>query len=229
MVRVRCSTTAFISSSSKDPCQIHKRLSPNRTFSTSRVQHATHYETLAIPHNATKNQIKSNFYKLSKQYHPDVNKEPGAKEKFHAVSEAYSILVDDRQRRAYDRTLSTSTTPRHPTSSHHDMGRPYGAWGYETRKRGATHAWAEHPRRRPAQGHPQDYQAYQQQRPPQPPPPHMDPFSSPHVRRATGQGHQHQHPRTGWKRTELDRASDVSTFWRAAQVIGIVAFVAILG
>ncbi|KAI0349266.1 DnaJ-domain-containing protein [Trametes cingulata] len=65
-----------------------------------------HYQTLDIPKNATRNQIKASLYKLSKKYHPDVNDDPNAKEKFQAVSEAYGILGDERKQRAYDRSLA---------------------------------------------------------------------------------------------------------------------------
>ena len=59
------------------------------------------YEVLGITKSASKDQIKSAYRKLAKQYHPD-NKETGDEAKFKEVQEAYDILYDDQKRSAYD-------------------------------------------------------------------------------------------------------------------------------
>ena len=41
---------------------------------------------------------------MAKQYHPDVNKAPEAKEKFAIINEAYETLGDDAKRKVYDQT-----------------------------------------------------------------------------------------------------------------------------
>ncbi len=61
-----------------------------------------YYEVLGVSKNATDEEIKRAFRKLAKQYHPDVNKEPGAEEKFKEIGEAYAILSDPDKRRQYD-------------------------------------------------------------------------------------------------------------------------------
>ncbi len=61
-----------------------------------------YYEVLGISKNATDEEIKRAFRKLAKQYHPDVNKEPGAAEKFKEIGEAYAVLSDPNKRRQYD-------------------------------------------------------------------------------------------------------------------------------
>ncbi len=61
-----------------------------------------YYETLGVSKTATDAEIKSAFRKLAKQYHPDLNKEPGAEEKFKEIGEAYSVLSDPEKRKQYD-------------------------------------------------------------------------------------------------------------------------------
>lgn len=61
-----------------------------------------YYEILGVAKTATDEEIKRSFRKLAKQYHPDINKEPGAEEKFKEIGEAYSVLSDPNKRRQYD-------------------------------------------------------------------------------------------------------------------------------
>lgn len=61
-----------------------------------------YYETLGVSKNATDEEIKRAFRVLAKKYHPDVNKEPGAAEKFKEIGEAYQVLSDKNKRSQYD-------------------------------------------------------------------------------------------------------------------------------
>jgi molecular chaperone DnaJ len=63
----------------------------------------SHYETLGISKSASLDEIKSAYRKLSKQFHPDVNKDDGAEEKFKQINEAYSVLSDPAKKAEYDR------------------------------------------------------------------------------------------------------------------------------
>ncbi len=60
------------------------------------------YEVLGVNKSASKDEIKSAYRKLAKKYHPDLNHEPDAAEKFKEVQEAYDILYDDKKRQMYD-------------------------------------------------------------------------------------------------------------------------------
>nr|XP_043621522.1 chaperone protein dnaJ A7A, chloroplastic-like isoform X2 [Erigeron canadensis] len=61
------------------------------------------YSILGVSKNASKADIKSAYRKLARSYHPDVNKEPGAEQKFKDISNAYEVLSDDEKRSIYDR------------------------------------------------------------------------------------------------------------------------------
>ncbi|CCK82055.1 DnaJ domain-containing protein [Desulfobacula toluolica] len=66
-----------------------------------------YYRLLKIDRNATENDIKKAYRKLAMEFHPDVNTEENAEEKFKAISEAYAVLKDNQKRQIYDQTEST--------------------------------------------------------------------------------------------------------------------------
>ncbi len=66
-----------------------------------------YYAILGISRNATKEEIKRAYRRLAKEWHPDVNPDPKAKEHFQEINEAYYVLSDDEKRQEYDRILLT--------------------------------------------------------------------------------------------------------------------------
>lgn len=60
------------------------------------------YEVLGVPRGATAEEIQRAYRKLARTYHPDVNKEASAEDRFKEVSEAYDVLSDPETRRRYD-------------------------------------------------------------------------------------------------------------------------------
>lgn len=61
------------------------------------------YDTLEINENASSEEIKKAYRKLARKYHPDINKEPGAEEKFKEINAAYEVLNDENKKAQYDR------------------------------------------------------------------------------------------------------------------------------
>jgi len=61
-----------------------------------------YYEVLGVDKSASDKDIKMAFRRLAKKYHPDVNKEPDAEEKFKEAQEAYAVLSDEKRRKQYD-------------------------------------------------------------------------------------------------------------------------------
>jgi molecular chaperone DnaJ len=57
---------------------------------------------LGVSRSASERDVKTAFRKLARQYHPDVNKEPGAQEKFQSIARAYEVLSDAQKRQRYD-------------------------------------------------------------------------------------------------------------------------------
>lgn len=65
-----------------------------------------YYHILEVAQTATAQEIKKAFRTKAKQFHPDLNPDPGAREQFIEVEEGYTILSDPQKRKRYDWLLS---------------------------------------------------------------------------------------------------------------------------
>jgi curved DNA-binding protein len=61
-----------------------------------------YYKILGVDKNASDSQIKKEYRKLARKYHPDVNKDSNAEKIFKEIGEAYAVLKDPEKRKAYD-------------------------------------------------------------------------------------------------------------------------------
>lgn len=61
-----------------------------------------YYEVLGVSKDASKDEIKKAYRKMARKYHPDVNKEEDAADKFKEAKEAYEILGNEQKRAQYD-------------------------------------------------------------------------------------------------------------------------------
>lgn len=60
------------------------------------------YETLGVSENATAEEIKKSYRKLARKYHPDINKDESAVDKFKEINAAYEVLSDNDKKTQYD-------------------------------------------------------------------------------------------------------------------------------
>ena len=70
------------------------------------MKYKNYYAILEVNRKSSDQDIKLNFRRLAKEYHPDKNKEPAAEEKFKDINEAYAVLMDAEKRRKYDRQVA---------------------------------------------------------------------------------------------------------------------------
>jgi molecular chaperone DnaJ len=95
-----------------------------------------YYAILGLENTVALDEIKKTYRVLAKQYHPDVNKAPNATEIFNAISEAYEVLSDERQRADYDE----HSTHGSPKRNHRSTRGKTGGGISTDRDHGAEHA-----------------------------------------------------------------------------------------
>ncbi|AKF06115.1 DnaJ C-terminal domain-containing protein [Sandaracinus amylolyticus] len=67
------------------------------------MSYKDYYEALGVSRSTTQDELQKAYKKLARQYHPDVNKEPGAEDRFKSINEAYDVLKDPEKRSLYDK------------------------------------------------------------------------------------------------------------------------------
>jgi molecular chaperone DnaJ len=76
-------------------------------LSTKDYLEKDYYKTLGVTKGATADEIKKSYRKLARKYHPDANEgDPKAEARFKEISEAYTVLSDDKRRKEYDEARS---------------------------------------------------------------------------------------------------------------------------
>jgi len=90
----------------------------------------TYYDILGVSPEATPEEVRAAYRKLVKQYHPDINPDPDAQERFIAIQQAYETLIDPDARARYDLALrgGAGSAPHAPFHRYEDRGSGQTAW-----------------------------------------------------------------------------------------------------
>ena len=81
------------------------------------------YQVLGVPKNADTKEIKKAYKKLARKFHPDINNDPGADQRFKDINEAWEVLEDSAKRQMYDQFGTTNVRGNpHPQRSPFDFG-----------------------------------------------------------------------------------------------------------
>ena len=77
---------------------------------------ADFYDLLGVSRDVDPDSLKRAYRRMARQYHPDINKDPGAEDRFKEIGRAYEVLSDPQTRARYDQfgdcLLYTSPSPR---------------------------------------------------------------------------------------------------------------------
>ncbi|KAM0786172.1 hypothetical protein ACM66B_006979 [Microbotryomycetes sp. NB124-2] len=116
----------------RQPVQVQHKTTARRSFHSSARLAAVKdpYATLGVTKDAGTSEIKRAYYQLAKKYHPDSNKEKGAKEKFVEIQEAYDILSDDKKRSDWDRFGAASTQQGFDSDAYQRASSSFGGAGF---------------------------------------------------------------------------------------------------
>ena len=83
----------------------------------SRSSTVDYYKELGVHRQATANDIRAAYKRLALIWHPDRNKAKDAEEKFKKIKHAYDVLIDENQRREYDRQLNRRSEKKKRTTN----------------------------------------------------------------------------------------------------------------
>jgi molecular chaperone DnaJ len=103
-----------------------------------------YYGALGVKKTASADEIRKAFRKLARKYHPDVNPDKSAEEKFKTISEANDVLSDPKKRKIYDQLGFYSDNIDPATAEAYARGGGYGPGGFGANNDAASAGGAEY-------------------------------------------------------------------------------------